>query len=89
MNTGLIQPIKTEADYQAALQRAGTLMSSKPNTPEVLEIVGIELMKAIANLMTTLNLTNLNLTIHHYNPIDYFLNTQMITDDFYSIISFF
>jgi HTH-type transcriptional regulator / antitoxin HigA len=34
MNTALIRPIKTEADYQAALQRAGTLMSSQPHTPE-------------------------------------------------------
>jgi HTH-type transcriptional regulator / antitoxin HigA len=34
MNTALIRPIKTEADYQAALQRVRVLMSSKPNTPE-------------------------------------------------------
>jgi HTH-type transcriptional regulator / antitoxin HigA len=38
MNTALIRPIKTEADYQAALQRAGMLMSSKPNTPEADEL---------------------------------------------------
>jgi HTH-type transcriptional regulator / antitoxin HigA len=38
MNTALIRPIKTEADYQAALKRAGTLMSSKPNTPEADEL---------------------------------------------------
>jgi HTH-type transcriptional regulator/antitoxin HigA len=30
--------IKTEADYQAALQRAGTLMSSSSNTPEADEL---------------------------------------------------
>jgi HTH-type transcriptional regulator / antitoxin HigA len=34
MNTALIRPIKTEADYQDALERAGDLMSSLPNTPE-------------------------------------------------------
>jgi HTH-type transcriptional regulator / antitoxin HigA len=34
MNTALIRPIKTEADYQAALARAGALMSSQPNTPD-------------------------------------------------------
>jgi HTH-type transcriptional regulator / antitoxin HigA len=33
MNTALIKPIKTEVDYQAALQRAGALMSAQPNTP--------------------------------------------------------
>jgi HTH-type transcriptional regulator / antitoxin HigA len=38
MNTALIRPIKTEADYQAALQRAGVLMSSSPNTPEADEL---------------------------------------------------
>jgi HTH-type transcriptional regulator / antitoxin HigA len=38
MNTALIRPIKTEADYQAALQRAGSLMSSIPNTPEADEL---------------------------------------------------
>lgn len=38
MNTSLIRPIKTDTDYQAALQRAGTLMSSKPNTPEANEL---------------------------------------------------
>jgi HTH-type transcriptional regulator / antitoxin HigA len=38
MNTALIRPIKTEADYQAALQRAGSLMSSSPNTPEADEL---------------------------------------------------
>ncbi len=34
MNTALIRPIETEADYQAALERTGALMSSQPNTPE-------------------------------------------------------
>jgi hypothetical protein len=34
MNTALIRSIKTKADYQATLQRAGTLMSAQPNTPE-------------------------------------------------------
>jgi HTH-type transcriptional regulator/antitoxin HigA len=38
MNTALIRPIKTEADYQAALQRAGVLMSSSPNTSEADEL---------------------------------------------------
>jgi HTH-type transcriptional regulator / antitoxin HigA len=38
MNTALIRPIKTEANYQAALQRAGALMSSSPNTPEADEL---------------------------------------------------
>lgn len=38
MNTALIRPIKTEADYQAALQRASILMSSQPNTPEADEL---------------------------------------------------
>ncbi len=38
MNTALIRPIKTDGNYQAALQRAGTLMSSKPNTPEADEL---------------------------------------------------
>ncbi len=38
MNTALIRSIKTEADYQAALQRAGALMSSSPNTPEADEL---------------------------------------------------
>jgi HTH-type transcriptional regulator / antitoxin HigA len=38
MNTALIRPIKTEADYQSALQRAGELMSSIPNTPEADEL---------------------------------------------------
>jgi HTH-type transcriptional regulator / antitoxin HigA len=38
MNTALIRPIKTEADYQAALNRAGSLMSSSPNTPEADEL---------------------------------------------------
>jgi HTH-type transcriptional regulator / antitoxin HigA len=34
MNTALIRPIKTESDYQAALNRAGVLMSCRPDTPE-------------------------------------------------------
>jgi HTH-type transcriptional regulator / antitoxin HigA len=38
MNTALIRPIKTEGNYQAALERVGTLMSSKPNTPEADEL---------------------------------------------------
>jgi HTH-type transcriptional regulator / antitoxin HigA len=38
MNTALIRPIKTEADYQSALQRAGTLMSAQANTPEADEL---------------------------------------------------
>jgi HTH-type transcriptional regulator / antitoxin HigA len=38
MNKSLIRPIETEADYQAALKRAGALMSSKPNTPEADEL---------------------------------------------------
>lgn len=38
MNTALIRPIKTEADYQAALGRASVLMSSQPNTPEADEL---------------------------------------------------
>ena len=38
MNTALIRPIKTEIDYQAALERAGILMSSQPNTPEADEL---------------------------------------------------
>lgn len=38
MDIALIRSIKTEADYQAALQRAGTLMSSSPNTPEADEL---------------------------------------------------
>lgn len=38
MNTDLIRPIETEADYQAALQRVGTLMSSKLNTLEADEL---------------------------------------------------
>jgi HTH-type transcriptional regulator / antitoxin HigA len=38
MNTALIRPIKTEADYQAALNRAGVLMSCSPNTPEADEL---------------------------------------------------
>jgi HTH-type transcriptional regulator / antitoxin HigA len=38
MNTALIRPIKTETDYQEALERAGALMSSKPNTPEADEL---------------------------------------------------
>lgn len=38
MNTGLIRPIKTETDYQAALNRAGVLMSCSPNTPEADEL---------------------------------------------------
>jgi HTH-type transcriptional regulator / antitoxin HigA len=38
MNKSLIRSIKTEADYQAALQRAGSLMSSIPNTPEADEL---------------------------------------------------
>ena len=38
MNTAVIKPIKTEADYQTALQRAGALMSSQPNTPEADEL---------------------------------------------------
>jgi HTH-type transcriptional regulator / antitoxin HigA len=38
MNTALIRPIKTEADYQAALSRAGSLMSCSPNTPEADEL---------------------------------------------------
>ena len=38
MNTALIRPIKTEADYQAALNRAGILMSCSPNTPEADEL---------------------------------------------------
>jgi HTH-type transcriptional regulator / antitoxin HigA len=38
MNTALIRPIKTEADYQAALQRAGTLMSAQVNTQEADEL---------------------------------------------------
>jgi HTH-type transcriptional regulator/antitoxin HigA len=29
-----IHPIKTEADYAAALQRVDTLMQAQPNTPE-------------------------------------------------------
>ena len=33
-----ILSIRTEADYQAALQRAGVLMSSNPNTPEADEL---------------------------------------------------
>ena len=38
MNTALIRPIKTEADYQGALNRAGMLMSCSPNTPEADEL---------------------------------------------------
>ena len=38
MNTALIRPIKTESDYQVALERAGVLMSSQPNTPEADEL---------------------------------------------------
>ncbi len=38
MNTALIRPIKTEADYQVALNRAGMLMSCSPNTPEADEL---------------------------------------------------
>lgn len=38
MNTALIRPIKTETDYQAALSRAGLLMSCSPNTPEADEL---------------------------------------------------
>jgi HTH-type transcriptional regulator / antitoxin HigA len=38
MNIALIKPIKTEADYQAALHRAGLLMSCSPNTPEADEL---------------------------------------------------
>ena len=38
MNTALIRPIKTEADYQGALKRAGMLMSCSPNTPETDEL---------------------------------------------------
>jgi HTH-type transcriptional regulator / antitoxin HigA len=38
MNTALIKPIKTETDYQAALERAVMLMSSQPNTPEADEL---------------------------------------------------
>jgi HTH-type transcriptional regulator / antitoxin HigA len=38
MNTALIRPIKTEADYQKALERAGSLMSCQPNTAEADEL---------------------------------------------------
>jgi HTH-type transcriptional regulator / antitoxin HigA len=38
MNNALIRPIKTETDYQAALERAGALMSSQQNTPEADEL---------------------------------------------------
>jgi HTH-type transcriptional regulator / antitoxin HigA len=38
MNTASIRPIKTEADYHAALSRAGSLMSCSPNTPEADEV---------------------------------------------------
>jgi antitoxin component HigA of HigAB toxin-antitoxin module len=38
MNTALIRPIKTEADYQKALNRAGVLMSCSPDTPEADEL---------------------------------------------------
>jgi HTH-type transcriptional regulator / antitoxin HigA len=38
MNTALIRPIKTETDYQDALERAGALMSCQPNTPEADEL---------------------------------------------------
>jgi HTH-type transcriptional regulator / antitoxin HigA len=38
MNTDLIRSIKTEADYQAALNRAGLLMSCSPNSPEADEL---------------------------------------------------
>ena len=38
MNTALIRPIKTEADYQKALNRAGMLMSCSPDTPEADEL---------------------------------------------------
>jgi HTH-type transcriptional regulator / antitoxin HigA len=38
MNTALIRPIKTETDYQAALNRAGVLMSCSPDTPEADEL---------------------------------------------------
>jgi HTH-type transcriptional regulator / antitoxin HigA len=38
MNTDLIRPIKTEADYQAAISRAGSLMSCSPDTPEADEL---------------------------------------------------
>ena len=38
MNTALIRPIKTETDYQEALERAGALMSSQPHTPEADEL---------------------------------------------------
>jgi HTH-type transcriptional regulator / antitoxin HigA len=38
MNISLIRSIKTKADYQAALQRAETLMSAQPNTPEADEL---------------------------------------------------
>jgi HTH-type transcriptional regulator / antitoxin HigA len=38
MNTALIRPIKTEADYQQALNRAGILMSCSPETPEADEL---------------------------------------------------
>lgn len=34
MNTAVIRPIKTEADYRGALSRAGMLISCSPNTPE-------------------------------------------------------
>jgi HTH-type transcriptional regulator / antitoxin HigA len=38
MNTALIRPIKTETDYQGALERARDLMSSQMNTPEADEL---------------------------------------------------
>jgi antitoxin component HigA of HigAB toxin-antitoxin module/mRNA-degrading endonuclease HigB of HigAB toxin-antitoxin module len=38
LNPAFIKPIKTEADYQAVLQQAGALMSSKPSPPEAAEL---------------------------------------------------
>jgi HTH-type transcriptional regulator/antitoxin HigA len=38
MNTSLIRPIKTDADYDLALQRASELMSAEPNTPAADEL---------------------------------------------------
>lgn len=38
MNTSLIRPIKTDADYELALQRASELMSAEPNTPAADEL---------------------------------------------------
>jgi HTH-type transcriptional regulator / antitoxin HigA len=42
MKDDLIRSIKTEADYQAALNRARSLMSCRPNTPKADELEIVE-----------------------------------------------